>query len=156
MFSRIATIPAATVVMVLSACTHHDVSRYDINQLVEVSYAKVLQTKPVKFDSKADEAAAVGALEGAIDAAHYGDGEDVVAGALGGALIAALVTSLEEGGNEGLLLSLRDTENTDLNLIVKREDIIAGDCLRLIQGESVSVTHVEQKFCEGASQLSAK
>ncbi|TQV74734.1 hypothetical protein FLL45_07165 [Aliikangiella marina] len=150
------SMPTAITLLAMSACSHHGVNPNDINQLVEVSYAKVLATKPITFDSKADEAAAMGALEGAIDAAHYGDGDDVVAGAIGGALVSALMTSLEEGGNKGLLLTLKDTDEQALNLLVKRKDIVAGDCLRLIQGESVSIDHVEPRYCEKASLHTAK
>lgn len=156
MSSPINVATSLLALLVLSGCTHHDINQHDVNQLVDVSYATVVETKPVKFDSKADEAAAMGALEGAVDAAHYGDGDDIVAGAIGGALVSALMSSLEEGSNRGLLLSLKNTNNEDLNLLVKRKDIVAGDCLRLIEGETVSVTHVDQKFCQPTVLHTAK
>ncbi len=133
--------------IVISGCATHGVNRMDAEQIVEVEYARVMEIKPIHFDSKAGEAAIVGGVEGAIY--NIGDdSEDVIAGALTGALLSALTVSLDEGSSRGLLLSLKTADNSSYNLVTRHTDIKLNDCLRLLKGSEVSVDRVESEFCD--------
>ena len=132
---------------VLLGCTNQGVNRGDINQVVEVIYAEVLKTKPIRFDSKADEAAVTGAIEGAIENSD-GNSDDILGGALASAIASALFVTIEEGSRDGLLVDLRGSDDSNFNIVTKETDILVGECLQLIKGEEVSVLHVEHRFCK--------
>jgi outer membrane lipoprotein SlyB len=149
-YSEVITMPKIFLIALISTailgCNSKDVNRTDINQFVEVIFARVINIKPVKFDSKADEAVATGAIGGAIENS-YGDSEDVVAGAITGALVSALIVTIEEGSRHGLLVDLIGADTTPYHIVVNRQDIQIGQCLQLIKGFEVSVVHVDGKYC---------
>ena len=137
----------ALAFIILSGCSSNGVHRSDINQFVEVIYARVVQTKPVKFDSKADEAAVTGAIDGAIENS-FGNSDDIIGGAIAGAFVSALFVSVEEGSREGMLVDLISTDNSAYHIVVNQTNIHIGECLQLIKGNEVTVIHVDTKFCQ--------
>ena len=138
----------AVTTSLLTACVSGGIDRDSMNQMVEVIYAEVTHTKPVKFESKTGEAAIIGAIGGAVEEAHYGDFEDIVAGAMVGAIISSVIVSVEEGPRDGLLLKLTASDSTQYKVVSNRTDIFVGDCLELIQGPEVSILPVDSRLCQ--------
>ncbi|MCW9017473.1 MAG: hypothetical protein OQJ89_10940, partial [Kangiellaceae bacterium] len=68
----------------LSGCASSGINQWDAEQVVQIEYAKVTAVKPIRFDSQADEAMAIGAIEGALINSD-GDVGDMLAGATVGA-----------------------------------------------------------------------
>lgn len=132
--------------MGLAGCASSGVKVDDADQFVVVIYGKVIATSEIEFESEVGKSAALGAIDGAIDQAH-GDAGDVVAGAIFEAAISALVTSVEEGSNKGLLVDVVTPEHETMSLSLKTRKIRVGDCLRLISGNQVSYHLVDPQFC---------
>jgi len=130
----------------LIGCSSKGIKREDIDQFVEITYGKVVRTEAVTFDSKADEAAAIGGIEGAIENSD-GNLDDVVVGAITGAVVSALFVSIEEGSKHGLIVDIKTAKSTFHSLTLKTTEIKLGDCLRVVEGNEVSFKIVDEEFC---------
>jgi outer membrane lipoprotein SlyB len=132
--------------IILFGCSNKGVNRADINQFVDVYYGKVVRTEPITFNSKADEAAAIGAMEGAIENSH-GDFEDAFSGAIVGALFSSFVVSVEEGSKKGLIVDIETADKSSYSLTLRTRKIQHNDCLRIVRGNEVSFKIVSSKYC---------
>ena len=133
--------------VVLSGCASHGLGHHNAEQIVETDYAKVISTQPYTFDSQVEEAAIVGGVEGALFNIDEG-ADDVVAGAIAGALVSALFVKIEEGSNKGLMLEMQSVDNTRYSIVTKNTHIQANQCLRIVKGFEVSMKVVPEYFCD--------
>ena len=137
----------------LSGCASSGVNQWNAEQVVQVEYARVTAVKPIKFDSQAEEAMAIGALEGALITSD-GDTGDMLAGAAVGALFSGLVTTIAEGGSNGLLLTLETNDYEQYQVTTKKTKIKLNQCLEVIHGAEVSLKQVHRGYCGPQQNLS--
>ena len=139
--------------LLLSGCASSGVSQWNAEQVVQVEYARVTAVKPIKFDSQAEEAMAIGAIEGALVTSD-GDFGDMVAGATIGAFFSGLITTIAEGGSKGLLLSLETNDYEQYQVTTKKTKIKLNQCLEVIHGAEVSLKKVKQRYCDSRRSVS--
>lgn len=130
----------------LSGCASQGLGHYNAEQVVEVDYARVVETSPFTFESHVEEAAVIGGIEGALFNIDE-EPEDMVAGAIGGALVSALFMKIEEGSNKGLLLNLYSTNDYEYSVATKNTHIRVDQCLKVIKGMDVSLETVPDYYC---------
>ncbi|MCW8999796.1 MAG: hypothetical protein OQK04_13895, partial [Kangiellaceae bacterium] len=107
----------------------------------------------IRFDSQADEAMAIGAIEGALINSD-GDVGDMLAGATVGAFFSGLFTTIAEGGSKGLLLSLETNDYERYQVTTKKTKIKLNQCLEVIHGTEVSLKKVNRRYCNARQDLS--
>lgn len=133
--------------VLLSGCANQGLSHYHAEQVVEIDYGRVVSTSPYTFDSRADDAALIGGIEGALFSVDEGP-EEMIAGAISGALISALFVKLEEGSRNGLLVDLHTTNNNFYSVVTKNTTIEPEQCLKVSRGFEVSLETVSTRYCE--------
>lgn len=85
----------------LGGCATLGVDRADQNVMIKRFYAKVTSVQPVKLSSNVKTGIAAGSTIGFVDQLD-GNHEEMIAGAVAGALVGGLVTAISEGSNEAL------------------------------------------------------
>ncbi|KXJ61167.1 hypothetical protein EYR97_00775 [Alteromonas sp. KUL42] len=115
------------------------------NQFVTTFYATVEDVTPIKFASHAQEAAAMGAVEGALY--NFGD-DDMFMSALFGAVFSGMAVSLIEGDLNGLEVGLQAVDGDYVIVTTENDDIVVGDCVYVRVTENVHLTSVPVDYCE--------
>lgn len=136
---------AVVLVSLLSGCASSDgVPRHSANQFVTVFYARVNDITPIEFESYAEEAAAMGAVEGALY--NFGD-DDMLGSMIFGALFSGLVVSAFEGDREGFEYGLNAMDGDYVKVTL--EDFVAseGDCVVVRVSGDVNVHLADESYC---------
>lgn len=129
----------------LSACTSTgEIPNSERNQFVTMFYATVADVSPIKFESHAEEAAAMGAVEGAL----WNFGEDeMFFSALFGAVFNGMAVSIMEGDLNGLEVGLQAVDGDYVIVSTEQDDISVGDCVSVRVGGEVQLFHVHPDYC---------
>lgn len=132
----------------LSGCTvTGEVPNSERNQFVTMFYATVADVTPIRFESYAEEAAAVGAIEGALY--NFGD-DDMLFSALFGAVFSGMAVSIMEGDLNGLEVGLQAIDGDYVVVTTEQDDIEVGDCVSVRVGGEVQLYHVHPDYCNQA------
>ncbi|KZY46841.1 hypothetical protein A3733_36310, partial [Pseudoalteromonas shioyasakiensis] len=94
--------------------------RADQNVMIKRFYAKVTSVKPVKLSSNVKTGIAAGSAIGFVDELD-GNHEEMIAGALAGALVGGIFTAIAEGSNDAFEYSLRSEQEGSFTLIQKEQ-----------------------------------
>lgn len=129
----------------LAGCASQSgVPHHAANQFVTTFYASVYEVRPVKFESHAQEAALWGALDGAL----LGWSEDeAFAGALLGAAIYSVATSIAEGDLQGYEVSLQAVDGDRVTVILDDFNGHPGQCVFVKVAGEVSTELVDTANC---------
>lgn len=142
----IRTIAFITLATLLAGCSSRGISRSNMEQYATIYYATVVDVEEIEFDSQAGEAAAIGALDGAINARYY-DTDTMIASAIVHAFFYSVVTVIAEGGNTGYTYKVRDMQGDIYSVITDRKGITVGDCVEIMESEKVSIAKVSKSHC---------
>ncbi|MEP4888592.1 MAG: hypothetical protein ABJV04_01075 [Aliiglaciecola sp.] len=132
---------------VLSSCASHHTRNTERNQFVTELYANVDQIYDVKFDSHAGEAAATWGIWGALNNL-YGSDRQIIAGALIGAFLGGLLTTIEEGPSRGYEYHLTATDGEYLVVVLDYFPAAEGDCVRVRMANNVRVSLANANYCQ--------
>lgn len=115
------------------------------NQFVTTFYASVYNVTPVQFESHAQEAALWGALDGAL----LGWSEDeAFVGALFGAAIYSVATSIAEGDLQGYEVSLQAVDGDKITVILDNFEARPGQCVFVKVAGEVTTELVDTTNCD--------
>lgn len=147
-FSRPATfklLGLSSFMLLMSGCTSvGEVSNQQRNQFVTTFYATVADVRPIQFESHAQEAAAMGAVEGALF--NFGD-DDMLFSALLGAVFSGMAVSIFEGDLNGLEVGLEAVDGDYVIVTTEQDNLMVGDCVNVRVGSEVEMYHVPPVYC---------
>lgn len=132
----------------LSGCSSTgEIPNHERNQFVTVFYATVADVSPIRFESYAEEAAAMGAVDGAL----WNFGEDeMLFSALFGAVFSGMAASIMEGDLNGLEVGLQAIDGDYVIVTTEQDDVSLGDCVRVRVGAEVQLFNVHPDYCNSA------
>jgi outer membrane lipoprotein SlyB len=131
--------------LLMSGCTSvGEISNQQRNQFVTTFYATVADVRPIQFESHAQEAAAMGAVEGALF--NFGD-DDMLFSALFGAVFSGMAVSLFEGDLNGLEVGLEAVDGDYVIVTTEQDNLMVGDCVSVRVGSEVEMYHVSPVYC---------
>ena len=131
--------------LLMSGCTSvGEISNQQRNQFVTTFYATVADVRPIQFESHAQEAAAMGAVEGALF--NFGD-DDMLFSALFGAVFSGMAVSLFEGDLNGLEVGLEAIDGDYVIVTTEQDNLMVGDCVSVRVGSEVEMYHVSPIYC---------
>jgi|TARA_Y100000780_G_scaffold102776_1_gene93266 outer membrane lipoprotein SlyB len=116
--------------LLLGGCATQGVDRADQQVMIKKFYAKVEDVKPVKLSSNVKTGIVGGSAIGLIDELD-GNHEDMVAGALAGAIIGGLFTAIAEGSNNAFEYALRAEQEGRFSVIQKDEIDLNSGCVEV-------------------------
>ena len=130
----------------LAGCASQSgVPHHAANQFVTTFYASVYDVTPVQFESHAQEAALWGALDGAL----LGWSEDeAFVGALFGAAIYSVATSIAEGDLQGYEVSLKAVDGDMVTVILDNFEGYPGQCVFVKVALEVTTEVVNTSNCD--------
>ena len=135
------------LMLLMSGCTSvGEISNQQRNQFVTTFYATVADVRPIQFESHAQEAAAMGAVEGALF--NFGD-DDMLFSALFGAVFSGMAVSLFEGDLNGLEVGLEAVDGDYVIVTTEQDNLMVGDCVSVRVGSEVEMYHVSPLYCSG-------
>ncbi|WP_334013629.1 hypothetical protein [Alteromonas sp. S167] len=133
------------LMLLMSGCTSvGEISNQQRNQFVTTFYATVADVRPIQFESHAQEAAAMGAVEGALF--NFGD-DDMLFSALFGAVFSGMAVSLFEGDLNGLEVGLEAVDGDYVIVTTEQDNLMVGDCVSVRVGSEVEMYHVSPLNC---------
>jgi hypothetical protein len=133
--------------LILGACVSHGVIESDRNQFVTEFYAEVEDIQNIRFHSDAPEAAVSWGLWGAMQNAH-GDGDDMLGGALVGALFGGLMTAVAQGPRNGYEYHLLAVGGDYLVVVLDNYPADVGQCVKVRMASEVSLHATDPHMCE--------
>lgn len=146
MINKFPKLAVVLTTLALSACASGDYDLSDKNQFVSEFYAEVEQINAVEFDSQAGEAAVAGGVWGAIENAD-GNRENILGGAILGALFGGVITSIFEGSKEGYEYYLHAVDGDEVIVVLDHGPAEVGDCVRVRMSNEVKVYSADSRFC---------
>ena len=133
------------LMLLMSGCTSvGEISNQQRNQFVTTFYATVADVRPIQFESHAQEAAAMGAVEGALF--NFGD-DDMLFSALFGAVFSGIAVSIFEGDLNGLEVGLEAVDGDYVIVTTEQDNLMVGDCVSVRVGSEVEMYHVSPLYC---------
>jgi outer membrane lipoprotein SlyB len=128
-----------------SASMAQTTRRVDRNITINLEYGTVLGVEQVDLKSRAASGAALGGIAGL--AVHHGDTEDNLVGAAAGAALGALLSeALAKHKAYAITIDLLEGDNVEV--ILNKTDVRAGDCVALEQGNTTNVRLVSAEMCD--------
>jgi hypothetical protein len=121
------------------------------NQFVTEFYALVEDVEKVKFKSHVAEAAAIGAADGFLHNIH-GNRDNMLGGALIGALFGGIITAIFEGGTTGYEYQLAAIDGDLVNVIVDDKEAIQGECVKVRVAGDVRMYPKPMSYCDRAAR----
>jgi len=137
---------AILTVSLLSACSSPGVSRDDENIIIKAMYAQVQSVEPITLSSEVNTNAAAGAVVGVLDNAD-GNREEMIGGAVVGALIGGLFTKLAEGSNEAYQYNLYSEQEGHFSIVQKELINTQSECVHVRIAGEVSVQPAPESYC---------
>jgi outer membrane lipoprotein SlyB len=133
------------LMLLMTGCTSvGEISNQQRNQFVTTFYATVADVRPIQFESHAQEAAAMGAVEGALF--NFGD-DDMLFSALFGAVFSGMAVSIFEGDLNGLEVGLEAVDGDYVIVTTEQDNLMVGDCVNVRVGSEVEMYHVSPIYC---------
>ena len=139
-------IAAITILLAISACSSGGASRENLNRVISQSYAKVTGVESVQLESEVGKRSAQGVLIGALSNSD-GSGDEILIGALVGALIGGGVQKIEEGSNQAFYYQLQSAEQGEFKVLTKQTGLEVGDCVAVEKSEFTKLTKVKDENC---------
>lgn len=130
----------------LGGCATQGVDRADQNVMIKRFYAKVTSVQPVKLSSNVKTGIAAGSTIGLVDQLD-GNHEEMIAGAVAGALVGGLVTAISEGSNDAFEYSLRSEQEGSFTLIQKEQITDQSDCVEVTIASEAHIKEVDSSYC---------
>ena len=130
----------------LGGCATQGVDRADQNVMIKRFYAKVTSVQPVKLSSNVKTGIAAGSTIGFVDQLD-GNHEEMIAGAVAGALVGGLVTAISEGSNDAFEYSLRSEQEGSFTLIQKEHITDQSDCVEVTIASETHIEEVDSTYC---------
>lgn len=134
------------ILLMLTGCATHDYEYEDRNQFVTEFYAHVEQVYPIEFESEVGRTAVTWGLWGALENSH-GNRSQILGGAIAGALLGGVITSLFEGSNQGYEYYLRATDGDQVVVVLDHYPADVGECVRVRMSNTVKVYSTNQPNC---------
>lgn len=133
--------------LVMAGCTSSGVSRADVDQAIDISYATVVDVEDVKIKSEAGKSAGIGGLWGLSIGAH-GDSGVILGGLVAGAILLGLTTKIAEGSSEAKGYTVEYSDGERIKIVTEEKEIVIGDCVAVESGRSVNVRRVSSSLCQ--------
>lgn len=127
------------------------VDRDNQNSLISQFYATVHSVNAVKLTSNADEGMVNGVFIGLIESLD-GDSEDMLAGLIGGALIGGLFTTIAEGSGDAYQYHISSATHGEFSVVQEQQLPASATCVRVKSGNKVTLTPVDERFCQPSDQ----
>jgi outer membrane lipoprotein SlyB len=135
--------------LLLTGCASQGVDRNDENQIIKEFYASIESVTPVTLSSEVNTGivagAGIGLLEG-IDGNH----EDMIAGAIGGAIIFGLFTAIFEGDNSAFKYHLNSKNHGEFDVVQKKKISESMSCVKVRSGKKVELIAVKAENCSNS------
>lgn len=143
-------------VLLLSGCATQGIDRNDQGHIIKDYYASVQYVEKVKLSSQVGTGTAVGAGVGLADELD-GNSEDMISGALAGALVGGIFTALFEGSDTAYQYTLNSPEQGKFSVIQKEKLPNTVRCVKVRTGSNVQLKAVDERFCKAdpTSSISA-
>jgi outer membrane lipoprotein SlyB len=132
--------------LVMAGCTSSGISRADVDQAIDISYATVVDVEDVKIKSEAGKSAGVGGLWGLSIGAN-GDAGDIIGGLVAGAILLGLTTKIAEGSSDAKGYTVEYSDGERIKIVTDEKSIVLGDCVAVESGRSVNVRRVDYSLC---------
>lgn len=130
----------------LGGCASQGVDRADQNVMIKRFYAKVTSMQPVKLSSNVKTGIAAGSAIGLVDQLD-GNHEEMIAGAVAGALVGGLVTAISEGSNDAFEYSLWSEQEGNFTLIQKEQINRESSCVEVTIASEAHLKQVDTSHC---------
>ena len=112
----------------ITGCSTNGIDRNDQNSIIQEFYAEVSAIKEVELSSSVNSGIVGGGILGALEESD-GNSEDIISGAIVGAIFGGLFTSMSEGGNQAFEYHLYSPEQGSFKLIQKEKIDISSGCV---------------------------
>ncbi|MCH1929916.1 hypothetical protein L9G16_06960 [Shewanella sp. A25] len=132
--------------MLLSGCSSQGIERTEQNHLIKEFYARVDSYEPVKLSSNVNTGIVGGAtvgVMGEIDGNH----EDMIAGALAGAIVGGVFTAIIEGSDSAYKYSLLSKEEGKFILIQEELIDVSSGCVSVRVSSEATISPATKEHC---------
>lgn len=145
MTMRAISVFATTATLTLAGCAATDpMTGSTRNELISVQYGTVEAVQPVAMKPDYAAGSLIGGALGLL-AASTGSTGTQVAGAAGGAALGALISKETAGGGEQFTIRL--VNGNTVSIVTENQDIRAGDCVSVEQGQHANIRRVSSVMC---------
>ncbi|MDG1752709.1 MAG: hypothetical protein P8I03_13785 [Thalassotalea sp.] len=133
--------------LLIAGCSSNAISRDDQNAIIQEFYAEVSLVKEVELSSSVNIGIVGGGILGALEESD-GNSEDIISGAIVGAIFGGLFTSLSEGGNQAFEYHLYSPEKGAFKLIQKEKINTSSGCVLVRVSNSTSAISDDLGHCK--------
>lgn len=130
----------------ISGCANQGVDRADQNAIIKEFHASIASMKKVKLSSNVQTGIAGGAVVGVIDELD-GNHEDMIGGAIAGALVGGLFAAIFEGSNDAYEYKLNSQSEGDFTLIQKNLIDISSGCAKVRISNNANIYSAAKENC---------
>jgi len=134
-------------ILLVSACSSSGFDREQQNRMIKTFYANVQTITPIQLSSQVEGAAATGAVIGITENVD-GNGGDMIAGGVIGALFGGIFTSILEGGNDAFQYELSSSTEGNFSVVQKDKVSHIGGCVLVKQSDKLYLEAVDSRYCE--------
>lgn len=131
----------------LTGCASQGINRADQNEVVQEFYASVESVKKVELSSEVKTGIVGGAVVGTIDELD-GNSEDMISGAIAGALVGGIFTAIFEGSNDAYEYQLKSKKKGDFALIQKEQLADNVGCVKVRVASKVLLSSTDTVNCD--------
>lgn len=135
------------ITFILMGCATQGVDRASQNKIIKEFYASVESRDQVELSSEVKTGIVGGAAVGVIDNLD-GNHEDMIAGALAGALVGGIFTAMFEGSNTAYEYSLHSADQGDFSVIQKDKFDLQSNCVKVRVAAEVVVSPASTEKCQ--------
>jgi outer membrane lipoprotein SlyB len=132
---------------ILTGCASQGVNRADQNEIVQEFYASVESVKQVELSSEVKTGIVGGAVVGTIDELD-GNSEDMISGAIAGALVGGIFTAIFEGSNDAYEYQLKSKQKGNFALIQKEQLAENAGCVKVRVASKVQLSSTDAVNCD--------
>jgi len=134
-------------IFILAGCSTSGQPRANQNKIIKEFYATIIEVTPVELSSNVSTGVIVGSSVGLIENLD-GDSQDMVGGAILGALIGGIFTSIEEGSNDAFEYALSSEQEGTFMVIQKKRVDPNARCVKVRVAEQVTIYAASKYMCE--------
>ncbi|WP_448550370.1 hypothetical protein [Thalassotalea fusca] len=142
-------------IFMLAGCSTSGDPRANQNKIIKEFYATIIEVTPVELSSNIETGVLVGGSVGLIENLD-GDTEDMIGGAIFGALIGGIFTSIEEGSNDAFKYALSSEQEGTFTIIQKNRVDPNARCVKVRVAEHVTIYAASKYACEYESAIKRK
>jgi outer membrane lipoprotein SlyB len=134
------------LLLLLSGCSSTGVDRRDQNVITKEFYASIESIQQVQLASHMKTGIVGGAAVGVIDELD-GNHEDMIAGALAGALVGGVFTAILEGNNKAYQYNLKSSVEGEFTLIQKEKVDTNTGCVKVRVSSKTTIHNALKEHC---------